>query len=336
MRILLSRMGLLGDTLGAYSVMPILKKQFGDNIECDWMVRSGLESLFQHDPSVKNIYPLKSRYFLYQLFFYLKTHFKPYDLIINLDTGRCLSVLKWIPAKQKYGFPFQNIIVPPMMHLFSSHQYLCRALLNISDDEPVLPQLFGSTIIKIKPAKPYIILVPATSRTSRRKKHYLRNRNWPLSHWNDFLKYAEKLPFQCVIVGTKADKKIIEAELIIPAHVINYLGKTSIPELITLIQEASAVVTCDTGILHIASAVKTPIFALLGPSNEILHGPFPVNNTIHTIIRSQVACSPCERTALQKTCVNNVCMQHITPERVYTIIETRLLPTLHPKYTHLN
>ena len=328
MRILLTRLGMLGDTLGAYSIVPLLKKQFGDDIEIDWIIRPGFQSLFQNDPCVKNVYCLKSRKWFYQLFFYFKNEFKPYDLIINLDSRGCNTLLKWIPAKQKLGAPFQNVAIPPLIHLFTLHQYLCRRFLKITDDnQSYLPELWGSPATDVKKkfglSRPYLVLALATSHIDSKRK-YLAYRNWSLSAWCEFIEKAKALPFDLILVGTASDKKIIEAQITFPEGIINLMGKTSIPELITVVREASGVVTCDTGVLHVASAVKTPIFALLGPSDPLRHGPYPIDEKMHTVIRSGIACSPCQHTPAHKLCPSNVCMQTILPEQVCSIIKNRL------------
>lgn len=335
MRILLIRSGLLGDTIGAYSVVPMLKKHFGDNIEIDWIVRAGMESLFELDPCVKNVYPLKFRKFVLsnvdQLALCRKlASQEPYDLVINLNLGnRANYIMRRIPAKQKLGVPFQKVELPPLIHLFSSHQAICRKLLKLPNDgDNLLPELFGVSSFEIKRhgylSKPYLILAPATSRTSK-SQSYQGHRNWPLSSWKQLLEEVQKLPYQIVIVGSARDKKYIEQELEIPEHVLNCMGQTTIPELITLVREAKGVVTCDTGILHLASAVQTPIFSLLGPSDPLRHGPFPVTDPMHTVIRSNIACSPCQHTPAHKHCKINLCMQLITPQHVITAIEKKFL-----------
>ena len=329
MRILLVRLGMLGDVLGASSVMPILKQHFGDDTTFDWIVRPGFQSLFDLDPHVKNVYVLQSRNIFYQLLFLIRHRFPSYDLILNLEVDHGLEILKWIRASKKAGFPFQKITLPSRIHLYAAHQFIVEKTLELKNAQHnVLPILFGSPFEKIKEKlglkKPYLVIVPATSKIGK-KNSYKAHRNWPLSSWNHFLKRASNLPFQLVIIGTMSDKNYIESEITIPDSVVNAMGETTIPELITLVREAAGVVTCDTGILHLASATKTPIFALLGPNDEYRHGPFPIGDPLHTVIRSGIACSPCELTPVHKKCQINVCMQMITPERVCREIENQLM-----------
>lgn len=329
MRILLVRLGMLGDVLGASSVMPILKQHFGDDTTFDWIVRPGFQGLFDLDPQVKNIFVLRSKNSIYQFLFFLRHRFSSYDLILNLESNNHIRLLKWIRAEKKLGFPFQKITLPSRIHLFSAHQFIATQVLQLKNTrENVLPILFGSSFdtikSKLKLKKPYLVIAMATSKTGQ-KNNYKTHRNWPLPLWNHFLIRASKLPFQLVLVGTAFDKIYIESEITISDAVINAMGQTTIPELITLMREAAGVVTCDTGVLHLASATKTPIFALLGPNDEYRHGPFPIDDPLHTVIRSGIACSPCELTPAHKQCKLNVCMQMITPERVCREIQNKLM-----------
>lgn len=330
MRILLVRLGMLGDLLGACSTMPILKEYFGNDVTFDWIVRPGFKSLFDFDSSVKNVYVLESRNIFYQLFFWLKHRFSSYDLILNLEVNHDLCLLKWISAKKRAGFPFQKIVLPECIHLFSLHHFITWQALGLADQKKnYLPQLVGAPSEavkeKFKLKKPYLIIAPATSQTGV-GENYKAHRSWPISAWNSFLTRAKRnLPFELVIVGTESDNAHIGAQLIVGDAAVNCMGNTTLPELMTLVREAAGVVTCDTGILHLASAMQTPIFALLGPTDEYRHGPFPVGDPLHTVIRSGVACSPCELTPMHKKCESNVCMQMITSDRVCREIERKLV-----------
>lgn len=329
MRILLIRLGMLGDVLGASSVMSILKQHFGDDTTFDWILRPGFQGLFDLDPHVKNIFALRSKNSIYQFLFFLRHRFPSYDLILSLETGGHLHLLKWIRAEKKLGFPFQKITLPSRVHLYAAHQLIAKQALQLKNThENALPILFGSSFekikIKLQLKKPYLVIAMATSKTGK-KNNYKAHRNWPLPLWNQFLIRASKLPFQLVVVGTASDKVHIESEITFFNPIINAMGRTTLPELITLVREAAGVVTCDTGILHLASATKTPIFALLGPNDEYRHGPFPTDNPLHVVIRSGIACSPCELTSVHKKCKSNVCMQMITSERVCREIENKLV-----------
>src|SRR5690606_25793788 len=75
----------------------------------------------------------------------------------------------------------------------------------------------------------------------------------------------------------------------LPERVIDLAGRTSIRELMALIKCCSAFLTNDSGPMHIAAALGTPLLALFGSTNEVKTGPYPQGEVIH----KHVECSPC-------------------------------------------
>lgn len=69
-------------------------------------------------------------------------------------------------------------------------------------------------------------------------------------------------------------------------NIINLAGKTSLSQVIALIQGARVVVANDSGPVHIAVAVNTPVIGLYGPTQPDLYGPYPPNDPKHQTIRS--------------------------------------------------
>jgi heptosyltransferase II len=92
--------------------------------------------------------------------------------------------------------------------------------------------------------------------------------------------------------------------------VVNLAGLTSLRELACLISLCDVLLTNDSGPMHIADAVGTPIIALFGSTNEIVTGPYRHGKVIH----KHVECSPC----YQRTCpIDFRCMRRIEAEEVY-------------------
>ncbi|MEM7310287.1 MAG: glycosyltransferase family 9 protein [Planctomycetota bacterium] len=63
----------------------------------------------------------------------------------------------------------------------------------------------------------------------------------------------------------------------------NLVGATSLPQLIALLRRARLVVSCDTGAMHLAAAVGTPIVALFGPADPGRTGPW---GDQHRVVRA--------------------------------------------------
>jgi len=161
----------------------------------------------------------------------------------------------------------------------------------------------------------YIVINASTSHHRK-----FTHRAWPVEHWKQLLKLLAPT-YHLVIIGGKGEEKFFDSLLPYPQSVINLVGKSNLPELITIIRNAEAIITADTGPSHIASAVNTRTFALFGPSNPKGTGPYPTPfNAIH-IISKNLECSPCNATERIKACKDNQCMKQILPSDVYEAIK---------------
>jgi ADP-heptose:LPS heptosyltransferase len=60
-----------------------------------------------------------------------------------------------------------------------------------------------------------------------------------------------------------------------------------------LIRRCQLVVANDSGPVHVATAVGTPVVAVFGPSNDRAWGPYPPHDPRHQVVREVVACAPC-------------------------------------------
>lgn len=95
----------------------------------------------------------------------------------------------------------------------------------------------------------------------------------------------------------------------LPKEVINLAGKTSIRELMALLKCCAVLLTNDSGPMHIAAALATPLLALFGSTNEVKTGPNPQGEVIH----KHVECSPCYK----RTCpIDFRCMTRIESDEV--------------------
>lgn len=111
----------------------------------------------------------------------------------------------------------------------------------------------------------------------------------------------------------------------LPDRVINLAGMTSLRELSGLISHCDVILTNDSGPMHIADALGTPIVALFGSTSEVVTGPYRSGTLIH----KHVECSPC----YQRTCpIDFRCMKRIEADEVYESI----VKILHAKRSKLH
>ena len=93
-------------------------------------------------------------------------------------------------------------------------------------------------------------------------------------------------------------------------RVLNLAGKTSLRELLALIQQCKVLLTNDSGPMHIASALGTPLVALFGSTSDVQTGPYAGGKVIH----KHVECSPCYK----RVCpIDFRCMKRIEVDEVY-------------------
>lgn len=99
------------------------------------------------------------------------------------------------------------------------------------------------------------------------------------------------------------------------AHLL--AGKTTLPQLASLMKRCRVVVTNDSGPMHVAAAVGAPLVTLFGPTDYERTGPLGP----HTLIRKPVSCSPC---MLRECPIDHRCMTRITVDEVYTAVQEKL------------
>ncbi|CAN2045536.1 heptosyltransferase II [Candidatus Magnetomoraceae bacterium gMMP-13] len=152
------------------------------------------------------------------------------------------------------------------------------------------------------------------------------NENFPLISINPMTKWKTKLwenekfanvadnliERGCAVVftGSKEDRLVIKKiSYYMKNKTVNLAGETTLKILAALYERSEFLISTDTGPMHIAAAVGTPVIALFGPTAPWRTGPFGNN---HKIVRLDLKCSPC----LKRNCETIECMKNISVEQV--------------------
>ena len=100
-------------------------------------------------------------------------------------------------------------------------------------------------------------------------------------------------------------------------------GVLSLPTLIAAVGGADALVSNDTGPVHLASGLGTPTLAIFGPNTPVLYGPLAPGSEA---ISMDLPCSPCLTNANYRSsrCRLHVCMSSIATGRVVRALERML------------
>ena len=97
------------------------------------------------------------------------------------------------------------------------------------------------------------------------------------------------------------------------APVLNLAGETSVREFMGLLKLCRVLLTNDSGPMHLAAALGTPVVALFGSTSPELTSPGLAGDPRHHILRHPTPCSPCFR----RTCpIDFRCMTSITVDQV--------------------
>jgi len=89
------------------------------------------------------------------------------------------------------------------------------------------------------------------------------------------------------------------------------VGKTSIPEVVALLQQCHLMVTNDTGPMHMSVGVNTPVVNLsVGHVDFRETGPFGTGNWV---VQPDIVCGPC---GFDKVCPHHACKDHIIPKEI--------------------
>jgi heptosyltransferase-1 len=147
---------------------------------------------------------------------------------------------------------------------------------------------------------------------------------WPTKLWlNDrFAAVADTLAgqdFKVVFTGSPADGAALdEIAVQMKTPMIRTNGEGGLKALAALYERARVVISTDTGPMHIAAAVGTPVVAIFGPTSPQRTGPYGPGNLV---LRSGVPCSPC----FSKRCIARevepmACMRRISADDVVAAV----------------
>lgn len=137
------------------------------------------------------------------------------------------------------------------------------------------------------------------------------SRRWD---WKNFAQVCQALTtryrMKIIITGTKDEDRLVrKIASALPAQIVDTCGKLSLSQLAALIRRCNLYITNDTGPMHIANALGTPLVAIIGPG-PMKTAPYLSDKCI--ILKKDVDCSPC----FKFRCKDMRCLRTITTDEV--------------------
>lgn len=184
--------------------------------------------------------------------------------------------------------------LPPFLHVGADEVAAMRTRLGLTE---------GQTVFVLNPGAEY---GPA--------------KRWPAESFVDAaVRLHEKTGCHWVVTGSGSDRELAGSitkfigERIGGDKITSVAGDTTLRELCALLRAAALVLTNDTGPMHMAAAVGTPVVVPFGSTAPELTGPAFTSGTPHQLILGDAACAPC---FLRECPIDFRCMRSITVEQI--------------------
>ena len=146
-------------------------------------------------------------------------------------------------------------------------------------------------------------------------------KQWPVER---FAEVARRLMADrdatIVLTGSAADRPLVASvgQGLPAGRVIDVSGALDLPALGALLERLDLFVTGDTGPMHLAHAVGTPVVAIFGPSTPARYAP---RGPLDRVVRIDLPCSPCNRIRLPParcTGCTPDCLAQVDTDSVFT------------------
>lgn len=351
-RILVVRVDLLGDVVLSLPAVRALKRAYPE-AQIDMLVLHSTAPILLGEPEIARVLTfdpgawrrpmglMKAKTWRDGLALLRDLRAARYNLAVSIsgDIGSILTRLSG--ARRRFGYEreayrhFLTDVLPGGR--YSQHQHEVEYVLALAraaggivmrGDEQlklhVLPDAAWSMRERLRTyraetgAQGPIVAIHAGARNGQAKR-------WPPAH---IAALAERLMTELdalvVLTGAPNEEPLARAiarRMRVPA--LNLTGQTTIPELVALLAASDVLVSGDSGPLHIACAVGTPVVALHGPTDPAISGPTAADAII---VRHDLWCAPCYDASATAECRfgNPVCMKLISPSVVFAAVRRQL------------
>ena len=342
MKILVVKLSAIGDVIHTLPSLNAIRKHYPD-AHITWLIEEAASSLVVGHEALDRVIISKRKQWIKGIFgpsclnnikeayqFIKKLRNTEYDLIIDFQGLLKSAVLIALArGKRKTGFD------KGMEHMEHSYIFLNERIHPVNmDNHALLRSLMLINALGIK-SKEIEYKIPVSNHTriitdELLERHGIKDpgilvainpvAKWKTKLW-DNRKFAlladrliEKYNASVIFTGSQSDKSTIKNIMsFMSKKAVNLAGKTTLKTLAALYEKTRFVISTDTGPMHMAAAVGTPVIALFGPTAPWRTGPF---GSEHEILRSNLKCSPC----FKRQCSTIDCMNQISVEQVFDAI----------------
>ncbi len=319
-KVLVVKLRHLGDVLLTTPVFSSLKNALPD-AQIDAFVYEGAAPMLEGHPAVSKILTYNSKW-KKGFFFRLKKEIslirqirkEGYDLVVNLTEGDRGVLIAWLSgAKIRVGFSpkgkLQKKLVthvvkhcPGLRHTVERNLDALRCI-GIFPEESMRELFFQ--IGKTTQKTPFILIHP----TSRWRFKCL-----PVPKMRELIKELLRIGKRVILTSGPDPIEVSMVEAIAcDLNVEVFAGKTTLKELGALIHACEVLICVDSVPFHIASALKSPVIAIFGPTSDVTWGPW--RNPKARVVSQNFSCRPCYQDGCGGSKYSD-CLQTLSVERI--------------------
>ncbi len=348
-RILVIKLRYLGDALLTTPVFDALRKHFPDAFIAA-AVNKGTEDMLTGNPAVNKIFTVeKDSNFLSDLRTQLKLireirNFK-FDMVLELTNNDRAAVLAYVSGaqkrlgykKKKENFLRQSILFTDLievennLHIAKKNLEMAKALeCSLPAMKPVIfwspqDQAACEQILKdnsLSDDVSCVVLHPSSN---------ARHKIWTVESYAALCDYLrDKWAIQAILIcGKDAEELRLNREIcaLAKSHPLNLGGQLTLKQTAVLLSKAALFIGIDSGPMHMATAVNTPVAAIFGPSRAWRWGPLGEG---HVIIQKDWPCVPCGKKGCEGSGQSR-CLEELSLEEVTAVLEPKLKSILSEK-----
>lgn len=278
------RLSALGDVCNAIATAQAIQKQW-PTTQITWITSALEAQLLQAVEGVEVIiFDKKAGLKGYQAV-WRQLKDREFDALLHMQYALRASVVTLgVKARYTLGFAanrsqdfqtlFTNVKVPSPPSLHVADGLLAFAYqLGVAPAEPTWSLTYPETDkvwanAQLQKDTPHLLIVPGASKAYK---------NWHAQGYVDVINHARQKGWQVILAGSPAKVEVDLAESIqslLSEPCLNLVGKSSIMQMLALIDHVEMVISPDTGPAHIASAMNTPVIGLYAHHNPARVGPY--------------------------------------------------------------
>jgi heptosyltransferase I len=315
MKALIVKTSSLGDLFHALPVAHRLKQDLGAEIH--WLVNAPYVDLVQCFDPVDRAIPFQRRHALATAPALVRTlRRQGYDWALDLQGLLKSAVLARLAGAQRTIGPsfhregarfFYGEIVGRRnknRHAVDEMLEMCHEL-GLQRKPAAFPITLPDDAAPVAPSPLRIALLPQSRWASK---------NWPVA---SFVRLALDLKETCrdaalYLLGDRDGIPVCRTvEQALDGSVFNMCGRTGLVQTATLLRSMHLLIANDSGPVHMAAALGTPVLAIFGSTDPLRTGPY---GSGHRVIKTALPCQPCFARQCQRG--DLACLQGISPEKV--------------------